>query len=568
VALTSEIVRKGRGWLPLMALCSLAGAGLTLALPAALGAAIDSVVSGRDDTEPVVLAAWMIGMAVVTDLIESFAGVACVAGTTAWLRLRVVRHLLSLSPPTIRRFETGDLVSRVSGNAVDAAQTGTSLMVTAVAIVPPLGSLVLLALIDGWIAVAFLAGVCLVAFVLRAFTRHTSAVAAGYQTAQGAIAARLTEALAGIKTIAAAMTAEREERRILASLPDLSEHGRRMWTVLARSSAQAAVVGPVAMVAVLAVGGLALTQGRITPGELFAASRYAVLGAGLGGLVGVLGALGRARAATRRVAEVLTQPETGYGAAKLPATAKGALRFRHVSVKSLLHNVDLALPGGAAVAVVGRSGSGKSVLAELAARLRDPDEGAVLLDGIPLAELGHDELRNAIGCAFERPHLIGETVGDAIGLGRDPALAVQAARSVQAHSFVIRLPLGYETPLAQTPMSGGERQRLGLARAWHAQRLLVLDDATSSLDMVTEMKIAQALLEDSASTASLIVAEWPDAQPSPARRTRLIVTHRIATAARADLVVWLEAGRVQAVAPHRVLWSNPRYRAVLQSDPS
>jgi ATP-binding cassette subfamily B protein len=292
---------------------------------------------------------------------------------------------------------------------------------------------------------------------------------------------------------------------------------------------------------------VALTEGRITPGELFAASRYAVLGAGLGGLVGVLGALGRARAAAQRVAQVLSQPTTSYGAASLPATATGTLRFRQVTVNSLLHNVDLTVPGGAAVAVVGRSGSGKSVLAELAARLRDPDEGAVLLDGVPLPELGHDELRAAIGCAFERPHLIGDTVGEAIGLGRDPASAVQAARSVQAHSFVIRLPMGYQTPLAQTPMSGGERQRLGLARAWHARRLLVLDDATSSLDMVTEMKIAQALLEGSG-------------------RTRLIITHRVPTAARADLVIWLEDGRVQAIAPHRELWSDPRYRAVLQAE--
>jgi ATP-binding cassette, subfamily B, bacterial len=94
-------------------------------------------------------------------------------------------------------------------------------------------------------------------------------------------------------------------------------------------------------------------------------------------------------------------------------------------------------------------------------------------------------------------------------------------------------------------MSGGERQRLGLARAWHAERLLVLDDATSSLDMVTEMKIRQALLDDR-------------------RRTRLIITHRVTTAAKADLIVWLEAGRVRAVGTHHELWPDPDYRAMLQ----
>jgi ATP-binding cassette subfamily B protein len=98
-------------------------------------------------------------------------------------------------------------------------------------------------------------------------------------------------------------------------------------------------------------------------------------------------------------------------------------------------------------------------------------------------------------------------------------------------------------------MSGGEAQRLGLARAWPAGRLLVLDDATSSLDMVTEMQISLTLTED-----------HPTGHHG--RRTRLIVTHRAATAARADLVVWLEAGQVRAVAPHHELWQNADYRAV------
>jgi ATP-binding cassette subfamily B protein len=109
---------------------------------------------------------------------------------------------------------------------------------------------------------------------------------------------------------------------------------------------------------------------------------------------------------------------------------------------------------------------------------------------------------------------------------------------------VSRLPLGYDTALADAPMSGGEAQRLGLARAWHAQRLLVLDDATSSLDMVTEMQISRTLTGDHGG------------------RTRLIVTHRVSTAARADLVVWLENGRVRAVGPHQRLWNDPDFRKV------
>jgi ATP-binding cassette, subfamily B, bacterial len=205
--------------------------------------------------------------------------------------------------------------------------------------------------------------------------------------------------------------------------------------------------------------------------------------------------------------------------------------------------VDLLVPGGASVAVVGRSGAGKSVLAALAARLRDPDEGSVMLDGVPLKSLSHNALRAAVGCAFERPVLVGATVAEAIAPSAERSEVEAAAKAAHAHEFVARLPHGYHTPLTSAPMSGGERQRLGLARAWPAARLLVLDDATSSLDMVTEMQITRTLTETG-------------------DRTRLVVTHRRSTAARADLVVWLDAGRIRAIGPHTDLWTNPSYREI------
>jgi ABC-type uncharacterized transport system YnjBCD ATPase subunit len=198
-----------------------------------------------------------------------------------------------------------------------------------------------------------------------------------------------------------------------------------------------------------------------------------VLGAGLGGLTGVFGQLARARAGVRRTAEVFAVPPVGYGERALPP-GPGELELRAVTVRAgdaiLLDRVDLTVPGGAAVAVVGRSGAGKSVLAAVAARLRDPDAGQVLLDGVPVVELGHHALRAAVGSAFERPVLVGGTVADAIGLGADPDAVRAAACATHAHEFVSRLPHGYDTPLAEAPMSGGEAQRLGLARAWPAGR--------------------------------------------------------------------------------------------------
>jgi ATP-binding cassette subfamily B protein len=226
--------------------------------------------------------------------------------------------------------------------------------------------------------------------------------------------------------------------------------------------------------------------------------------------------------------------------------------------RPVLDKIDLRVPAGATVAVVGPSGSGKSTLAAVAGRLRDPDAGDVLLDGVPLRRLSRPALRHAVGYGFERPVLIGDTIAEVIALGRSADVSttsgagevrpelVAAARAAAIDEFIERLPDGYRSRLDTTPMSGGEAQRLGLARALHARRLLILDDATSSVDTATEHRIAEA------------IAAHAD------RRTRMIVTHRVATAADADLVAWLDGGRLRGMGRHRDLWRDPDYRAVFQ----
>ncbi|GAB3944491.1 ABC transporter ATP-binding protein [Kribbella albertanoniae] len=543
-----SVAKRGRGWLPLIGLNALIGSAVTLALPTILGRSVDSIVAGTGYTQWLIAAAAAIGLGIAASLIDAFAGAACVAETTAWLRHRLVRQVVRGGPEGSRGFETGDLVTRVSANATDAAQAGPAAVTAIAAIAPPVGSLVLLALISPWLAAAFFAGVLLVILVLLAFARRTADVSLAYQETQGRIASRLSESLTGIRTIAAAGTTGREEQRILGLLPELHKQGVVTWRILARSGAQAAVVGPLVLVAVLVVGGIQLVAGHITAGELFAASQYAVLGAGLGTLTGVIGEIARAKAGVQRAAEVAAIANVPHGSLPLPI-GSGHLTFDHVSVVAdgnvLLNDVSLDLPGGLTVAVVGPSGAGKSVLAAVAARLRDPSTGHVSLDGVPLQAVSRHALRRAVGCAFERPQLVGRTIGESIAPNAiSPVGTLAAARATHAHDFVSRLPDGYFTSLRKAPMSGGERQRLGLARAWPANRLLVLDDATSSLDTATERQIGRTLTEDRH------------------HRTRLIVTHRPATAARADLVVWLDHGRVRAVAPHADLWNDTSYRAV------
>ncbi|OXY88852.1 ABC transporter ATP-binding protein [Streptomyces diastatochromogenes] len=535
------------------ALCAVSAAATAagLLLPAALGRTLDLLLA---DAPAVRWVACCAGLVLLIAVLDGCAGVltgTVDARSTAWLRRRVTGQVLALGPRAGARFGAGDLVARLVGNAAQAGTAPAALTALIAALAGPVGGVVALGVIDPWLAAVFLVGAPVLALLLRAFARDTSACVADYQRVQGRMAAALAEAVGGFRTIRAAGAEDRETARILAPLPELSRAGHRMWRVQGRAAAQAVTVAPLLNLGVVAVAGLLLAHHRLSVGEVLAASRYAVLATGVGVLVGQLAALSRARAATGRLAEVLAEPAPRYGTRGLPP-GSGRLELRGVTAsrggRTVLDGVDLLIPGGTTLAVVGRSGTGKSLLAELAGRLADPDAGEVLLDGIPLRDLTHADLRHAVSYAFARPALLGTTIEDTIAFGLttpSPARIRSAARTARADGFVRRLPDGYATRCADAPRSGGESQRLGLARAFaRGGRLLILDDALSSLDTVTEHQIAQSLLA-------------PGTGP-----TRLLIAHRTGTAARADAVAWLDGGRVRAVGPHAELWRDAEYRAV------
>jgi ATP-binding cassette subfamily B protein len=542
-------VRLSGPWAGILAVAGLATAGAELLLPAAIGHTIDAALAGSN-TGPARWLAASIALVVLIAAGEALVDLAtgtAAARATARLRHLLIDRVLTLNLRAADRFRTGDLVSRLVAQTGDAGKAGPAAVSALIVFVPAAGSLVALALIDPWLAVTFVVGLLLLGALLRRYVSDLADTATRYQRTQSEIASRLVEALTGARTIATAGTADREIHRVLEPLPALAGHGARTWDSAGRATARGAVVAPLMQLAVVAVGGLALAAGRLTPGALIAALQYATLGAGLGAAVTDLGALARSRAGSRRAAEILAAPGFDHGTGDLPP-GPGRLDLRAVTVRHgdtvVLDRVDLTVEGRATLAVVGPSGAGKSTLAAVAGRLIDPDDGDVALDGVPLRRLRRDVLRRAVGYAFAKPVLVGHTVADVITLGGDAASAPAAARAAQVAAVVDRLPERYATKLADAPLSGGEEQRLGLARALRAERLLVLDDATSSLDTVTEYQVSQVLT-------------------GPAdRRTRLVVTHRPATAARADLVAWLDRGRLRGCAPHAVLWADPEYRAL------
>lgn len=527
--LLSSVVRRDPRWL-LLAVNALLATTAGLLLPTALAAAVDAVLAGRSAGEAV---RWLVVLAVV-ELVGDAVGVVLAASITArgaaWLRRRLTGHLLALGHPA--RFEAGDAVSRLTGDSAIAGGVAVPAVNLGVSALTAVGAVVALALLDWRLAVVFALSVPLAALLVRSHLRLTASDVATYQEVSGELSARLVDAVGGLRTIAASGRADQEAERVLRPLPRLAGAGVGMWRTQARMIWRAGLLLPAVELAVLTAAGFGVVAGRLSVGDVLAALGYVALGMTVVGQAGLLTSLQRARAAAARLAEVLDTPvpETPPPGHAPP----GEVRLSGVCVPGALHDVDLTVPAGAFVAVVGRSGAGKSALAAVIGGLTRPSAGEVRRGG-------------SVGYAFERPALVGAAVRDAVryGTSRTPEEVMAACRAAQVHDVVVRLPGGYDTPMSRAPMSGGEAQRLGLARAFvRDPAVLVLDDATASLDTVTESTVERAV---------------ESALPG---RTRVVVTHRAATARRADAVVWLDGGRVRAVAPHDELWDDEEYRAV------
>ncbi|MEV7549137.1 ABC transporter ATP-binding protein [Amycolatopsis sp. NPDC089917] len=542
--LVVAVIALDRPRLIALILCALVGTASGLLLPGALAAAVDVVVAGRPSLPEV---SWLIVLGVTEIAVALIGGIVTARMTssaTAWLRRRLTDRYLALG--TRSTFADGDAISRLTGDCTGAGLVASVFVQLGSTTVISGGSVVLLALMDWRLALVFLGSIPFGLMFARTHLKNTADDVLTYQEVSGELAARMVDAVAGLRTIAASGTADREAERVLRPLPKLSLAGRGMWRTQARMVWRSGLLLPAVELAVLAAAGFGVMEGRLTVGQVLAALGYVALGMGLVTQIPLLTTLSRARSCARRINEVLDAPVPEPGDLGV-VPGRGTLELRGVTVEGALRDVDLLVRGGRFTAVVGRSGSGKSALVNVLGGLLPPDEGTATLDGRPLEKLRPYELRAVVGFAFERPALLGATIGDAVGYGSwaGEAAVRGACRSAQVDDLIVRLPDGYRTPLSETPLSGGEAQRIGLARAIaHAPRVLILDDATASLDTVTEAAVEEAI------------------ERTLPGRTRVVVTHRAATASRADVVVWLEDGRVRAVGPHQELWRKPAYQAV------
>jgi len=317
----------------------------------------------------------------------------------------------------------------------------------------------------------------------------------------------------------------------------------------------------VAQGAVLLVGARMVTHGSLTIGGFFAFNLY------LGMLVMPLRSLGmwvgqaqRATAAGERIFQIMDEPEEisdRPGAIELPPGG-GDLRFdgvdfEYMKGRPVLEDIDLAVPAGRTIALIGHTGSGKTTLTSLVPRFYDAAAGRVLVDGTDVRDVTLRSLRRAIGVISQDPFLFSATVRENITFGAPQLSAEEVeriARLAQAHEFVERLPDGYDTVIGERgiTLSGGQRQRLAIARAIAVDpRILILDDATASVDATTEAKIRLGLRE------------------AMRGRTTLIIAHRLSTISLADEIVVLDAGRIAARGTHdELLETSQVYRDIYE----
>ena len=545
----------------------LAGLGWTaarVAVPTMVGIAVDHTIVKHHDNAA--LFRWVIAILVVgvvqavSTAIRRYAAFGLAYRVETDIRMRLVAHLQRLHFAFHDEAQTGQLMSR--GNS-DIQQINNVILLVPLTIASMVTMLAVLAiLLYRSPGLAFFALACLPILNLAAtrFTRRMYPVGLQLQQGLAEVSNVVEETVTGVRVVKGFGA----ERRQIESLRGQTENVylRSIEAAYLRSNFLPLIdlLPTLGLVGILWYGGHQVLAGHLSIGDIIAANFYVLMLIWPLRMVGMLlGQIPRAVSAAGRIHEVLATDAAVAerpGARALPA-GSGELRFEGVTFdygrgRPVLEDLDLVIRGGEAVALVGATGSGKTTIARLVPRFYDVTAGRVLLDGVDVRDLKLTELRRAIGIVFEDTFLFSDTVRSNIAFAEPEASMDRvraAARLAGADTFVEELPDAYETVVGQHgfTLSGGQRQRISIARAVLSDpRVLILDDATSSVDPTKEHEIRAALAE---------VMQG---------RTTLIIAHRPATIALADRVVLLDGRRVVAEGTHDgLLATSEAYRSVL-----
>lgn len=522
-----------------------------VAVPVLVGVAV-AAISGESVFSLTAVAAALLTVGVIRAGARFGQGVA-----QARLAQRVVRDLrldlhasaLALDAHDLRLWRKGELIARATRDVDHMRAFFGDLLFAALELaLLVIGALVVLALTAprlAWIAAPMFVG-CAGLMVLAAPLLRRQVRA--YDDAYDRVADAISETVAGARVVRAFTQEDAQQQAFDGHVEGFLDRLIKAWDTFAVTMPLSSICFSLSIPLALVIGGAAVMQGAMSVAELTAGLLYmTAIGQRLQVVGRVVMAGQSAAASAERWAEVARRelPAEPAQPASLPATG-GRLELAGVTVTApsgdvLLRELDLVVPAGQTLGLVGPTGGGKTTLLALVGRLLEPSAGQLTLDGVPLERLPRDVLRRELGYVFQDTFLFSQTIADNIRYGRpdaDEASVAEAARLAQAAEFIEALPERYRTLVGQrgVTLSGGQRQRLAVARALCARpRLLLLDDPVASLDAATASRLEAAL------------------QTASARCTTLIATHRLASARNADQIAVLEGGRLTELGSHEAL---------------
>ncbi len=549
-----------------MLLASLGGVALSIAIPLVTRALIDGPIT-RHELAPVLplglLAIGLGTLEAVLIFIRRWVQSNAVLGVETALRHDLYERLQALPMSFHSRWQSGQLLSRATTDLSAIRRfSGFGLLFLIINILQ-LAAVTVVLLTMYWPLGLIVAAVSVpIIWLSMRFEKAYVVVSRRVQDEQGDLATLAEEGAVGIRVIksfgrSSHMTSHYDQasRELRATSMDKVRLSAKFWTFLE-------VIPNLAVVVVLLLGAIGVGRGNLTPGELVAFITLMLSLVWPVSSLGVILAMSQeAMTAAARVLEIFdTEPDIVAGTGHV-AAPRGHLRFEHVDFafpdapdRLVLRDVNLDLPPGETVALVGATGAGKTALTALVPRLHDVTSGRVTIDGVDVRDLALTELRSLVATAFEEPTLFSMSARENVTLGRADASEqdVLEALEIAQAGFVHDLPWGLDTRIGEQglSLSGGQRQRLALARAVLARpRVLVLDDTLSALDVHTERLVEEALSRVLSATTGLIVA------------------HRASTVMLADRVALLEHGTITHVGTHRELLDHvPSYRELLAAD--
>ncbi len=545
-------MRPYKRWAIAVAVLMLLGTPISVATPLLIKHVIDHIVPSRDVQQLLWAGAALMGL--------TFAGQALGYWQALLnqrfhlmvlynLRHRLYSHLLHLPIGFYTQHDTGYVMSRQRDDLRNLSGVmADTFLRAAINVLRAIVFISLLFYLDAGLAATGLILTLIFFGANLLFSKPLRRRNLAVQEAEAHTATALHEGVTGIRLIKATAREKFELKKYVHALSAYSRAAIRRDVLEIFSDELIGLAATVGVYSIVLVGAYRIMGGDTTFGSLFAFFMYlSNLFGATGSLLRLNTNLQRALGSLQRIYEVLdTPPETGRTTPSPPIAPPCEIQFEQVSFNyipeiAVLQNVSTKIPAGAQVALVGPSGAGKTTFAHLVPRFYEPTQGKILLNGAELKNISLAQLRRAIGMVPQEVFLFDRTIRENIAYGNhvaDPDMIERAAQAANAHDFITALPQSYDSKIGERGirLSGGQKQRIALAREiLRNPPILILDEATSSLDSASEALIQEAI------------------QRFKKNRTSIIIAHRLSTVMEADWILVFDKGRIVEQGPHEQL---------------